>query len=280
MSGIREERHRMRVGVFQFPGSSNITENYKYIIRAIEEAAENKVRILVFQECAACGYPPVETPEIENIDFELLNSVIIKVRLLAKENDMYIALGTIRKESSKYYNSLLLINSDGDVIGNYDKRILWGWDLDNFTKGNTQGIYEIDNIKVGFRICYEVKFPESFRELFKSNVELCFVSFCDVLENDSTERYNIIKSALVTRALENTMNVISVNSISKYQTAPTVVINFNGNIVDEAPRNQEYMIVYDYKSPVINFKTKGQIQNSLELLGSTRGLVQDGMEVS
>lgn len=66
------------------------------------------------------------------------------------------------------------------------------------------------------------------------------------------------------------MNVISVNSISKYQTAPTAVIDFNGIIIDEAPRNQEYLMVYDYKSPIINFKTKGQIQNSLELLGIVR----------
>ncbi len=257
----------MKVGIFQFPGSSIITENYKYIIRAIEEAAQNKVRLLVFQECAACGYPPVETPEIDNIDFIYLNTVMNEIRLFAKENDMYIAMGTIRKQYSTYYNSLLLINPDGDVFGNYDKRILWGWDLNNFTKGNSQGIYQIDNIKVGFRICYEVKFPESFRELFISNVHLCFVSFCDVLENDSLERYNIIKSLLVTRALENTMTVISVNSISKYQTAPTAVIDFKGNIINEAPRNQEYLIVYDYNPPIIDFRTKGQIQNSLELLG-------------
>ncbi len=257
----------MRVGVFQFSGSSNITDNYKAIIRAIEGAFQNKVRLLVFQECATCGNPPVETPKVENIDFQLLYSFIHKIRLLAKKNDMYIALGTIRRQSSKYYNSLHLINPDGDVIGNYDKRMLWGWDLDNFTKGNTQGIYQIDDIKVGFRICYEVKFPECFRELFKSNVQLCFVSFCDILEHESLERYNIIKSLLVTRAVENVMTIISVNSISKYQTAPTAVIDFKGNIVNEAPRNQEYLIIYDYNSPMIDFSAKGQIQNSLELLG-------------
>lgn len=260
----------MKVGVFQFPSSSDINENYKYIAKAITEAAKNQVRILVFHECAACGYPPVETPEIKNIDYELLGSVIKKIQLLAKENDMYIALGTIRKESSEYYNSIVLINPEGNIMGDYDKRILWGWDLDNYTKGSKQGVFQIDNIKVGFRICYEVKFPESFRELFKSDVELCFVSFCDVLENDLIERYNIIKAALVTRALENTMNIVSVNSISKYQTAPTAVIDYNGVIIEEAPRNKEAMLIYDYKSPVINFKTMGQIQNSLDFLGIDR----------
>lgn len=256
----------MRVGVFQFSGSSNINDNYKAITRAIEEASQNKVRLLVFQECATCGYPPVETSELNNIDFQVLNSIIHEIRLLAKENNMYIGLGTIRRNSSKYYNSLHLISPTGDIIGNYDKRMLWGWDLDNFTKGNTKGIYQIDDIKVGFRICYEVKFPESFRELFKSNVQLCFVSFCDVSERDSIERYNIIKSLLVARAVENVMTIISVNSISKYQTAPTAIIDFKGNIVNEAPRNQEYLIIYDYNSPIIDFSAKGQIQNSLDLL--------------
>jgi predicted amidohydrolase len=75
----------MRVGVFQFSGSSNITDNYKAIIRAIEGASQNKVRLLVFQECATCGYPPVETPKVENIDFQLLYSFIHKIRLLAKK---------------------------------------------------------------------------------------------------------------------------------------------------------------------------------------------------
>jgi omega-amidase len=256
----------MRVGVFQFSASSNITDNYKAIIRAIDSASQNKVRLLVFQECATCGYPPVETPRIENIDFEILNSYVHEIRQLAKEHDMYIVLGTIRRQASQYYNSLLLISPNGDFIGNYDKRALWGWDLDNFTKGETQGIYQIDNIKVGFRICFEVRFPEYFRELFKSNAQLCFVSFCDVLDQDSIERYNIIKSHLVTRAVENVMTVISVNSISKYQTAPTAVIDSNGCIVSEAPRNQEYLIVYDYNDPGIDFGAKGRIQNSLELL--------------
>jgi len=188
-----------------------------------------------------------------------------KIKLLAKKNDMDIALGTIRKQSSQYYNSVQLIDPKGELIENYDKRALWGWDLDNFAKGEVLGIYQIDDIRIGFRICYEVRFPEYFRELFKSNVELCFVSFCDVSEQDSIERYDIIKSHLITRAVENVMTVISVNSISQYQTAPTAVIDPDGHVIC-APRNQEYLLVYDYDTPIIGYGAKGRMQNSLELL--------------
>jgi omega-amidase len=257
----------MKVGVFQFRGSDSVSENHEAIIRAITSASQNKVRLLVFQECATCGYPPIETLAIEKINFEILNSYLQEIKQLAKKYDMYIVLGTIRKQSSKYYNSVQLIDPNGEIIGNYDKRALWGWDLDNFTKGESLGIYQIDGIQIGFRICFEVRFPEYFRELFKSNVQLCFVSFCDVSEQDSIERYGIIKAHLVTRAVENVMTIISVNSISKYQTAPTVVIDSNGHIVSEAPRNQEYLIVYDYNTPTIDYGNKGRIHYSLELLG-------------
>jgi len=102
--------------------------------------------------------------------------------------------------------------------------------------------------------------------LFFKNVQLCFVSFCDVSEQDLIERYGIIKSHLVTRAVENVMTIISVNSISKNQTAPTAVIDLNGHIVCEAPRNQEHLIIYDYNTPTINFGGEGRIHYSHELL--------------
>lgn len=262
----------MKVGVFQFRGSESVSENHEAIIKAINIAFRNKVRLLVFQECATCGYPPVETPTIEEIDFRILNSYLREIKQLAKKYDMYIVLGTIRKQRSKFYNSVQLIDPNGELIGNYDKRALWGWDLDNFSKGEALGIYKIDDIQIGFRICFEVRFPEYFRELFKSNVQLCFVSFCDVSEQDSIERYNIIKAHLITRAVENVMTIISVNSISQYQTAPTAVIDSNGEIVSEAPRNQEYLLVYDYNAPIIGYGAQGRIHYSCELLGKdTKG---------
>ena len=253
----------MKIGVFQFSSGANINTNYEAISRAISQAANKNVRLLVFHECAACGYPPIEIPDINRIDYTALGDLFIRVCQLAKENKMYIALGTIRQESAKRYNSIRLISPEGTLIGDYDKRAQWGWDLHNFEKGKSLGIYDIDGIKVGFRICFEVRFPEYFRELFVEKAELCFVSFNDVSEHNSLERYNIIKSHLITRAVENVMTVVSVNSISDFQTAPTAVFDINGNVELEAPPNTEYLLVYDYEKPEIGFGAQGRIENSL-----------------
>jgi omega-amidase len=255
----------MKIGVFQFRGSDSIFDNFNAIKRAIIQASHNKIRLLVFQECAACGYPPVETSTINSINFEALGECLQKVKELANEYKMYIVVGTIRKQNSSYYNSVQVIGPNGNLIGVYDKRALWGWDMENFKRGESIGIYQIDDVKVGFRICYEVRFPEYFRELFKENVELCFVSFCDVFKEESADRYDIIKAHLITRAVENVMTVVSVNSISHYQTAPTAVFNTNGSVVYEAPRNQENLLVFDYTAPIKGFGDKGRIHHSLEL---------------
>lgn len=256
----------MRVGVFQFSTNQDIYRNHRKIIEAIKSAGSKQVRLLVFHECATCGYPPIETPSAKDIDFQTLDTQLREVKELAKYYNMYVALGTIRKDRLCYYNSIQMIAPTDEELGAYDKRALWGWDLDNFTRGKALGIYDIDGIKVGFRICFEVRFPEYFRELFQANANLCFVSFCDVSKKASSERYNIIKSHLVTRAVENVMTIISVNSISDYQTAPTAVFNENGMILDEAPLNQEYLLVYDYEVPKIDFGGKGRIENSHQII--------------
>ena len=255
----------MRIAAFQFSSNEDIASNFTKIERAILQASESKVRLLALQECALCGYPPVES-KMSKIDFGLLNDYTVRIQKLAKEHDLYVALGTIRKNEGKRYNTTVLMNPQGEVQGSYDKRALWGWDLDHFTKGKGLGVFDIDGMKIGFRICYEVRFPEYFRELFKENVELCIVSFCDVLEDDSSGKYERIKSHLLTRAVENVMTVVSVNSTSKCQGAPTAVFNVDGIVEKEAPRNQEHLLVFDYKPPELGVAAEGRIKNSRGLL--------------
>lgn len=260
----------MKIAVFQFEAQCQIDINHTKIIEAIKLAARKQVRLLVFQECAACGYPPIEVRDIKQIDFNRLSKQMDEIKHLAKEYNMYIALGTIEKDRDAYFNIIYIIDSSGETLGKYAKRALWGWDIENFNKGNELGIYEIDGVKVGFRICFEIRFPEYFRELFESEVELCFVSFCDVSKEKVEGRYDIIKAHLITRAVENVMTVVSVNSISNYQTAPTAVFNPDGKMIMQAPLDKEYLMVYDYQKVPINFSQEGRIQNAYKIMKNTR----------
>jgi predicted amidohydrolase len=50
----------MKIGVYQFKGSGDIKNNLNHILNGMEKAATEQVRLTVFQECALCGYPPLE----------------------------------------------------------------------------------------------------------------------------------------------------------------------------------------------------------------------------
>ena len=259
----------MRIGVFQFGASECLRENHIKITNAVAQAAKQNVRLLVLQECAACGYPPVERADVGGIDFAALQRYLEEIKVLARRHDMYIAVGTITKRNERVFNSIQLVSPRGEILGVYDKRALWGWDtemLSDFSVGDGKGVFSIDGTKVGFRICFEVRFPEYFRELYEEGVKLCFVSFCDVSDTANPERFDLIKAHLRTRAVENIMTVASVNSTSKHRTAPTAVIDHNGRVVLEAPAGKEYLLVYDYTAPEFDFGMDGRRVNNNLLL--------------
>ena len=255
----------MRIGLYQFPGSGDMEKNYKTIEKAVSQVASQKVRFLAFHECALTGYPPLEVPSVSEVDYAAAAKYKECLRRLSIEHSMYIAAGSIEKEEGRYYNSMLLFSPEGgaDIYG---KRALWGWDRDNFVPGSQQGIYEVDGIRMGIRICFEVRFPEFFRELYRENAELCLVSFCDISQTENKERYELIKAHLRTRAVENVFTVLSVNDISSFQTAPTAVIDPNGAVLLEMERNKEGILVYDYVRSEDSFGMLGRKRISDELV--------------
>lgn len=256
----------MKIAAYQFKVSKNIEDNYLSIKTAAVKASNENARILLTQECALTGYPPIEIESLKNIDFKQVEYYTNQLLNLSNELNIYIALGTIKKVDNGFFNSIIMINPNGESKS-YDKRALWGYDQNNFIPGNNnKGIWEIDGLKLGIRICFEIRFPEYFRELYKEKVDIIFISFCDISDSENPNRLNIIKSHLISRTIENTTTIISVNGITKYQTAPTCVLRPGGNIVLEAPYNKETIIYYDYSKPKSNFGRDGIIHYNNTLL--------------
>ena len=111
-----------------------------------------------------------------------------------------------------------------------------------------------------------INFPEFFRELYRENVELCLVSFCDISQTENKERYELIKAHLRTRAVENVFTVLSVNDISSFQTVPAAVIDPNGAVILEMERNKEGLLIYDYVRSEDSFGMLGRKEISDELV--------------
>lgn len=132
----------MRIAAYQFAVSGNISENYKEIEKAIYIAKTEKVQLLIFPECSLTGYPPRNISNASCVDFNFVQIMCDKLQSIANKNDISFIIGTIFKEKEIYNRAMLF--QPNSQIEFYDKRALWGWDKDNFTKGSNNGIFEIE----------------------------------------------------------------------------------------------------------------------------------------
>lgn len=255
----------MRIGAYQFAVSSDLESNYHRIQAGIQQAVKNGVEFLVFPECALTGYPPRDIENASSVGFDKLNCIYEDLQNSADVHLLHVLVGSIDKIEGSCYNSALLFAPHRERRV-YHKRALWGWDKDNFSKGQQQGIFDINGWRIGVRICFEVRFPEFFRELYRENTDLNVILFYDVADKDDLDRYDLIKAHARTRAVENVTHTLTVDTCSSYQTAPTMLFDRSGRTLCELERNQEGLLVFELSKKEMDFGEKGRKEVSDWLL--------------
>lgn len=246
----------MKLGAYAFPITGNLNQNLYQIEHGILQAASQGVHLLVFPECALTGYPPLHIPAPGSIDINALTSAHHTLQALAAEHNIHLVVGTIL-HAEGFHNSALLFTSDGQRHA-YHKRALWGWDADNFEPGTQPGVWEICGLRIGVRICYEVRFPEYFRELYRVRTDLNILLFHDVADTDNADRYDLIRGHIRTRAVENVCPILTVNATVPFQTAPTGFYGASGQIIAELLRGQEGLLVTEWAPAPLNFGEQGR----------------------
>lgn len=247
----------MRIGAYQFPVTGSIKINREKIVQAIHGANDEKVKLLIFPECSLTGYPPRDVDNSSKVDFDELDDTYFFIQKLCDTYEMYVIVGTITKLNHAFYNSAILFSPHNER-SIYNKKALWGWDRDNFSVGSENGIVQIEDWKIGIRICFEVRFPEYFRELYKAQTNLNVIMFYDVSDFDDIARYEMIKAHILTRAVENVTYTLAVNAIAPFQTAPTILYDKSGRVLGEAERNNEQMLVFDLEKGEDDFGETGR----------------------
>lgn len=263
----------MRIGAYQYPVTGDILENFAKIRRGIELAARTGIRLLVFPECAVTGYPPFCIKSSSDVDFDAVNSILEKLQTLAEKYQLYLVVGTIIKTDDLCYNSAIVFQPDGQRRV-YSKRALWGWDRDNFSEGHDLGVVEIESLKVGIRICFEVRFPEYFRELYQQRTDLNLILFYDSSNIEDPDRFSMIKGHIQTRAVENVCPVLTCNTSSSFQTAPTILFDRSGRVLAEMERGSEGLLYYDLEFGSLDFGEQGRKEISDSL---TKGSAPEGV---
>ncbi len=254
----------MKLGAYQFPVSGDIVKNMEKIKAATARAALEGVQLLVLPECALTGYPPRDIPSSAGVDFARLEAAHRELQALSDKHGINLIVGTMTREKKGIHNTALLLRPGLTALP-YHKRALWGWDRDNFIPGNERGIVELDGVRIGVRVCFEVRFPEYFRELYLQHTDLNVILFYDVTDGDSAGRYDLLRGHIRTRAVENVCYTLSVNTACPGQSAPTMLIDRSGGVPAEAEREREALLTLDFEPGPLDFGELGRKEYSDKL---------------
>lgn len=196
----------MRIAIYQCEGKPACTkDNLEFLHRTAREAAEQGAQFLICSEMFLTGY------NIGDKVFELAEtadgpSMQIAAQI-AREENIALLYGYPERLETSVFNSAILIDRNGSMLANYRKTHLYG-QLENrlFQQGNDLVIVELEGVRVGLLICYDVEFPEAVRTLALAGAELIAVPTALM------EPYCKVSQLVVpTRAYENQVFVAYAN---------------------------------------------------------------------
>ena len=120
-----------------------------------------------------------------------------------------------------------------------------------FSAGDKISAFELDGVKCGVAICYDLRFPEFIRKIALAGAEIIFIPAAWSLKR-LTPRQILTKA----RAIENQIFVAFANSSGKSE-----IINPLGESLAESGRGEEIL------SAEINLSDRAEIIRTMNLLG-------------
>jgi predicted amidohydrolase len=114
----------VKVAVIHFqPHFRDISSNVERLLQLANEAGYNGAKIVVFPELATSGYSYFNRAEIRQVAETIPGRTTELFAQIAKSHGMYIVIGLPEYESlsNLFYNSAVLIDSNGKIAGIYRK---------------------------------------------------------------------------------------------------------------------------------------------------------------
>jgi len=239
----QEEKVRVAAGQMN-PKLKRKDENLGKLIRMVEVAADNGVKLIAFPELALTGLMFDGLEEASSVAEEIPGPSTEKIASTCQGLDLNVVIGLIEREGDKFYNTSVLIGPSG-VIGKYRKTHCSAVGIDRYVqKGNDDfEVYETRFGKIGLVICYELRFPEIHRILALKGAEI-IVNITNLACNAGLECHQDLLGP--TRALENKVYLISASRVGSEREftflGRSQIINMNGEVITEASQEKEELI--------------------------------------
>ena len=276
----------MTTGIFgvatcQFAVTESVAQNARAIRQFMQKAKKAEADIVHFSECALSGYAGVDFSSFDDYDWTLLTKETQKVMELAGELGLWVVLGSTHPLTPphKPHNCLYLIGPDGKIVTRYDKRFCTSGDLDYYTPGNRFTTFELNGIRCSLLICFDLRFPELYRELYRLGVQCVFQSFYNARQRGPSIHTQIMRQTMQCHAATNRFWVSMTNSSGYYSPYPSCFIQPDGVIAGQLRPSRAGMMVNtvdlsrDFYDPMAGFREMalaGQLTNGPGTLDDPR----------
>ena len=199
-----------------FEGSSK--NNVKKIKEYIQLAKKKNAEIVCFPE--SC----VHKTAVLHKKHELIK----EIKQECKKNQIWCILTEDLTIKRKDYNTAMLINREGKIVGDYKKIHLYGHKV---KPGRKTRVFETDFAKIGIVICWDLNFPELFKRMKEAGAQIVFCPSQWWYDTKAHSKHHkareikILESLVRARAYENVFFVALCNPVqkSKYQISYSAI---------------------------------------------------------
>lgn len=167
----------MRIAVFQGPADGGeVGGNLDLLERIARDAAGRGAGLLVCPEMFLAGYA-IGALAARRLAEPADGLSAGRAAAIARSCGLALLYGyPERSPDGRVFNAALLIDRAGRRLANHRKAHLFGDDRSAFSAGETLvTVADLDGLRTGILICYDVEFPESARLLALAGVDLIAV---------------------------------------------------------------------------------------------------------
>ncbi len=250
---------KIKVAATQMTCSWETEENIYKATNLIKQAADKGANIILLQELFQTPYFCIQYDEdIFKLAQSFENNKILKqMSELANKLNVVLPISFFEKDNNAYFNSIAVINADGNILGKYRKSHIPdgpGYlEKYYFNPGNTGfKVWDTNFGKIGIGICWDQWFPEAARIMALKGAEILFypTAIGDELmsEYDSSGAWQRVMQG---HAAANIMPVVASNRIGSESVKGQVngfygksfICDRSGKIIAEASKDKEEVIL-------------------------------------
>jgi predicted amidohydrolase len=235
----------LKIATCQFAVSGSIRRNAQQIDQYMRQAKKAGADIAHFPECAITGYVGFDFANFEGFDWGLLDEKTREITELARKLKIWVSVGSVHRlgKSSKISNCQYLIGPEGKIRDRYDKRFCTRGELKRFTPGNRFVFFTINGVKCALLICFELRFPELYRALYKQGINCVLQSFYNARQKGPSVHTHIMRQTMQGHAAANHFWMSMANASGYYSPYPSCFIQPDGMIAGQLKQNKAGMMV-------------------------------------